>query len=207
MPDPPDRKRALRREQQDDECSLQRHVADAEAVADRDRDERDRQHRQQLHRRCRQERDAQGPHDSDPVLLGHGAHPLHLRPGLTEQPQRRQADEDVVEVRSQALQRGPLAISPILGEPADQDHEHRDQGDRHEQDHRGGEVGGEDACAGGEREDSGDAQRRYVLPYPRVERVDPVGDERRDPGRGRVGHTAFVEHQRVVDHPVGDRHP
>ena len=69
---PPDRRRALRRGQQDDECRLQRHVADAEAVADRDRDEAtDSIANSSIAAADRNL--ARGVHDSDPVLLGHGA--------------------------------------------------------------------------------------------------------------------------------------
>ena len=202
---PTDRQRALGRQQQHDQRGLQRDVADGQSVADGHRHERDRQHGEQLHRRRRQERHLEGAHDRNPVLLGNGAHPIDLGVGPAEQSQRRQSDEHVVEVAGQSLQRGPLAVGAVLGELADEDHEHRDQRDRDRQDERGGEVSEQDPCAGGERNDRRQAQRGDVAADPGVERVDAVGDEGRHPCRGGLGCAALVDGERVADDPFGDR--
>ena len=95
-----------------------------------------------------------------------------LRVGPTEQAQRDQADEHVVEVAGEPLERRPLAVGAVLGVLADEDHEHRDQRDGQRQDQRRQRVGDQDPGPGDERHDHGEAQRRQVGADPRVERVD-----------------------------------
>ena len=200
-----DRQRALGCEQQDDERGLQRDGTDREPVADRHRDQRHRQHGQQLHHGRREERDLEGAHDRLSVLLRHGTHPLDLRLLPAEQPQRGQSDEHVVEVTGKSLQGRPLAVGALLGQLADQHHEHRDERDRDQEDHRRRGICEQDPGTRCERHDAGQAQGRYAAADPRIERVDAVGDEGGDPSGRDQRSAGFVDAQRVADHPLADR--
>ena len=75
----------------------------------------------------------------------------HLGLGPVEDLQCGQARHDVQEVPGQDPQGRPLPVHPGLGEPADQDHEHRDDRHRQGDDHRGQRVLGQDEAGGDER--------------------------------------------------------
>ncbi len=126
-PDPAQRQIALGRQEQHDERSLEFQAASGEPQADLDGDQRHRERGDQLQRERGEERNPQCAHRGRPILLGHLANRVALRLGAAEQPQRRQALDDVEEVAAEALQNGPLARSATLGHPSDQHHEHRDE--------------------------------------------------------------------------------
>ena len=118
---------------------------------------------------------------------------LRLCLGTTEQAQGRHSLEHVQEVAAETLQDGPLAFRAALGHPADQHHEHRDQGHGQRDQHRRQHVGEQDPDAGDQRDRGRERQRGKELADVRLQLVDTGGDDRRLATREPSGRSVTIE--------------
>ena len=126
-----------------------------------------------------------------------------LGPGPPEDRQRRQALDGVEEVPAEPVQQPPLRAGVVLGLPADQRHEHRDQRQGQRDDQRREPVGVQHDDEHGDRHEHREHQLRQVARDVVVERVEPArgqgrqlaGVERRRvrPRAGHVGHQAAAQ--------------
>ncbi len=147
---------------------------------DRHRDERDGDAREQLEDERGQERELEGRHRRAPVALGDRSDRLDLRLRAAEDLQRREPAHDVEEMARQHLERAQLPILPTLHPHPDQRHEDRDERDGDRDDDGGDPVGGAHRDDHGDRHDHREHELRQVPREVAVERVDPMGRERRE---------------------------
>ncbi len=147
---------------------------------DRHRDERDGDAREQLEDQRGEERELERRHRRPPVALGDRSDRLDLRLRPAEHLQRREPAHDVEEVPGEHLERAQLSILPALHPHPDQRHEDRDERDGHRDDEGGDPVGGAHRDDHGDRHDHREHELRQVPREVAVERVDPMGSERRE---------------------------
>ena len=193
----------LRGQDEDEQRHPEVHAAFDEAQADGHRDDRHRQGREQLQHQRRQERHPQHPHGRGPVPVPRVPQLVGLRRGPPEDPQGRQPGDEVEEEPGQLGQPPPLALHRHGGVLPDEDHEHRDQRQRHGQDHRGEHVLREDREPDGQRHDDRQHELRQVASEVGVERIDPAAGQCCELAGVRTGQPLRPDPKGLGDH----RHP
>ena len=130
----------LGREHEDGERGGEADPAAVETDADLDRHDRRAERRRELEHERREERDPQRRHRLAPIALAGLGQQVGLRGTAVERAQRGQAAHDVEEVRREARERAVAGARPLLGRPADEDPEDRDQRDGRRHHDGGGDV-------------------------------------------------------------------
>ena len=195
----PQRRVQLRREDEHRERRLERNRAVDETDADGDRDERDAERRRQLEHGTRQERDPQRRHRRAAVLLADLLEPLRLRLAAVERAERRQAADDVEEVRGEDRERLPPLVRALRRVPADEPHEDRHERQRQQQQPGGDRVEHRHEREHRHRHDDGEDDLRQIPRERRLQRADPRDRERRDLAALRP-----VERRRLRAQPLRD---
>ena len=194
-PDLAQRQVGLRSEDQDEQGGVQVELAVEQPQPHLDGHQGHRDRREQLQDERREERDAQRAHRGAAVLVGHAADQFGLGLRPAEDRERRQALDHVEEMAAEPLQQPPLAGRPVLGVPADQGHEHRDQRHGAGDDQRGDPVGARHDDQHGDGHEHGEHELGQVAGHVVVERVEAPGREGGELARvgrhgvgGRAGH-------------------
>ena len=181
-----DRPVGLGREQDGDEGRRQAQRSVDHPQPGRDRHEPHRHRRHQVQRRRGQERHPQHRAGRSPVRLPDAGHLVDLPARATEQPQRRQAGDDVEHVTRQPLPRRPLPRRAGPRRPPDERREHRQQRQRQDHHQRRRRVRHHQPDQHERRQHHGEDQRGQVRGEPRPQVVDPAGGELAPPPPARV---------------------
>ena len=167
-------------EQQHEQCGLVAQVPGQQPQAHLHRHQRRGQRRRQLQHQRRQERHPQRAHRRLPVRLGDLTDHLHLRLRPAEQFQGGQPFDHVEEVPAECRQQPPLALRAGLGVQPDQDGEHRDQRQRHRDDHGRDPVSGRHPGYHRHRHHDREHKLGQVPGEVGIERVQALGGQGRD---------------------------
>ena len=189
----------LGREHEHRQTGFEADAALDEAHADGDGHERDSESCRQLEHRPREKRHAQRCHRRAAVLLAHHADLLRLRLAAVEGAKRRQAADDVEEVRREERERLPPLAGALLRIAADQPHEHRHERQRQQHHPRGDGVDYRDEHEHRDRDRDGEDDLRQIAGERRLERVDS-----RHGRRGHLGALGAVERGGLIAKPSLD---
>ena len=182
-PDVPERQIHLRGQGQHQQAGVEVQLAVDQTDPDEHGHHRHGEGADQLQGEAGHERGPQGGHRGGAVALGDLGQRLTLGPGTAQPHQDRQPACQLQQVVGEPVQSVGGLLHPVLGVPADQHHEQRDQRDRQHQDQRRDPVVRQDPHAQSQRHHGGRGQCGQVLGEPVVHAVQPgAGQHRIGPG-------------------------
>ena len=181
--DVPERQIHLRGQSQHQQAGVEVQLAVDQADPDEHGHHRHGEGADQLQGEAGHECGPQGGHRGGAVALGDLGQRLTLGPGTAQTHQDRQPPSQLQQVVGEPVEAVGGLFHPVLGVPADQHHEQRDQRDRQHQDQCRDPVVRQDPHAQGQRHHRGRGQRGQVLGEPVIHAVQPgAGQHRIGPG-------------------------
>ncbi|OIQ77417.1 hypothetical protein GALL_408920 [mine drainage metagenome] len=195
-------------EHEDRDPGDQADVSVDQPQADPDGHEGDGQRGQQLEHHPREERDPEGAHRRTPVGVAELPHAGDRSALAAEGTQRREAGEEVEDLRTEPLHDAQPARGPTFRESPDEHHEQGDQRERPGDDQSRHPVLREHDDQRRRRHRHCEDELGQVADEVGLERVQPAGCERDDSRPVALGEPAWAERCRLRDHllaELGDR--
>ncbi len=177
-------------EDEDEERRLELDPSVEQAQTDFDRDDGGADRRDHFEREGGEERDAQHAERRIAKLLAHACDRGDLVAAASEDFERRQALQDVEEMRAHHAQRGVLPTRQKVCRAADQKHKQRNERRGQQQDDAGENIERKDDREHRKWHERGEDELRQVLAVVRFERFDAIdrgGDEFAGAFAARVG--------------------